>query len=176
MRPIPLSDETRCLGAPTNWDPEKHGECLSLSIHDRVVDGKCEMVSAWLPDDEDLLRLNNGHALMLTIGGTSHPVVSLAPSSGPVDQSVATPIARRIGAAIAAAVEGRIEAAMRLQPAGRLLVSPPSIDAQGAHVFFHWLSPLQMVPPEYSNWDLLGPFKPTGVAAGDGGAGGDEKL
>jgi hypothetical protein len=39
MRAVSLGEhETRAIGAPANWDPEKDGHCGVLSVHDTVDD------------------------------------------------------------------------------------------------------------------------------------------
>lgn len=73
MNSVPLSDATRRLGAPKDWDHERDGICHTLEICDR--DGW--MISAWRPTAAELKRLNEGQPLFLMIQGTIHPVVSL---------------------------------------------------------------------------------------------------
>lgn len=157
MKSIPLSDETRRIGAPANWDAERFGPCDALSVHDRERDGRAEMVSAWLPDDEELARLNAGRPLFLCVGGTVHPVVALLVGDHPVEDR-SRDLARDIGAAISSAVAARIDIARSLHPTHRLLVSPVTVDAFGVSVRFMSASPLEIVPPELAHWQVLGPF------------------
>lgn len=157
MKPITLLDETRRIGAPTNWDADRLGECIALSVHDRERDGLAEMVSAWLPDDEEIARLQEGRPLFLCISGTVHPVVSLSVGVEPVaDRS--RDLARDIAAVVSASVAARIDIARSLHPHCRLLVSPPKVTANGVAVEFLQASPLEVIPPELSDWQVLGPF------------------
>lgn len=74
MNSLPLSDATRRLGAPKNWDHESDGLCHTLEICDR--DGW--MISAWQPSPAELDRIKSGQPIFLFIQGAVHPVVSLA--------------------------------------------------------------------------------------------------
>lgn len=73
MRPIQLTNATRRLGAPVNWDHSKDGICHTLDVCD--LGGY--MISAWVPSENELKRLNEGKPIFLEIQGTRHPVVSL---------------------------------------------------------------------------------------------------
>jgi hypothetical protein len=77
MRSMPLTDATRRLGAPANWNHETDGICHTLDICDR--DGF--MISGWLPTDAERKRLAEGAPLFLHIQGRAHPVVSLTVGS-----------------------------------------------------------------------------------------------
>lgn len=167
MKPVTLSDETRRIGAPANWDEARLGPCLALSVHDRVREGIPEMVSAWLPDDEELVRLQQGAPLYLTIAGSTHPVVALAVGNQPVPD-LATDLARDIAATIAASVAARIDIARSFHPTCRLLVSPPRITGQGVAIEFVSVSPLEIVPPEFADWPSVGPFREPTCAGGGG--------
>lgn len=77
MRPMKLTDATRSMAAPADWD-EAAGECETLDIHDADDGhGNPVMVSAWQLDPGELEKLAAGAPLYLRIYGTSHPVVSL---------------------------------------------------------------------------------------------------
>lgn len=77
MKPIHLSDETRALKAPSNWSDED-GECGTLSIYDHETANGNVMISAWLPDEQELEALRKGAILYLHIYGAQHPVVGLS--------------------------------------------------------------------------------------------------
>lgn len=73
MKSMQLTDCTRRLGAPPNWNHETDGICHTLEICDR--DGF--MISGWLPSDAERQRLAAGAPIFLHIQGRSHPVVGL---------------------------------------------------------------------------------------------------
>lgn len=74
MNSMELTDATRRLGAPAEWDHEKDGICHTLDILDR--DGW--MISAWQPTAAELARLQEGKPIFLHIQGSVHPVVALS--------------------------------------------------------------------------------------------------
>jgi len=77
MIPMKLTDATRSMTKPENWDPAR-GECLTLDIHDAKDEtGAPIMVSAWQLEDGELKKLRDGAPLYLRIYGTQHPVVAL---------------------------------------------------------------------------------------------------
>jgi len=71
MNSIPLTDCTRRLGAPSNWNHETDGICHTLEICDR--DGF--MISAWMPTEAERRRIAEGAPIFLHIQGFAHPVV-----------------------------------------------------------------------------------------------------
>jgi hypothetical protein len=75
--PRKLTDATRSMGKPSDWD-DSLGECQSLDIHD-TVDEKDNpiMISAWALEEGELEKLAAGAPLFLRIYGTGHPVVAL---------------------------------------------------------------------------------------------------
>lgn len=73
MNALPLTDATRRLGAPPNWDHATDGLCHTLEICDR----EGWMISAWQPTPAELKRIAEGKPVFLHIQGTVHPVVSL---------------------------------------------------------------------------------------------------
>ena len=73
MNSLPLTDCTRRLGAPKQWDHEKDGLCHTLEICDR--DGF--MISAWQPTPAEFKRIAEGKPIFLHIQGVAHPVVAL---------------------------------------------------------------------------------------------------
>lgn len=77
MDPIPLTDATRRMAAPKDWDHAKQGICHTLEILDR--DGW--MISAWRPTEAELKRINEGQPIFLHIHGHIHPVVGFTVGS-----------------------------------------------------------------------------------------------
>lgn len=73
MRNLELSDCTRRMGAPDDWDHERMGICHTIDICDR--DGW--MVSGWQPTPAEIEQLRRGASIWLMIRGEVHPVISL---------------------------------------------------------------------------------------------------
>jgi hypothetical protein len=71
---IQLSDATRRLGAPKDWNHETDGICHTLEICDR--DGW--MISAWRPTEAEIERIRRGAPIFLHVQGVSHPVVGFS--------------------------------------------------------------------------------------------------
>jgi hypothetical protein len=68
--------ETRAIGAPAGWVPERDGHCGVLSVHDRLNErGHPEMVSLWELEEGDLEKLQAGAPIYLSVLGQTHPVV-----------------------------------------------------------------------------------------------------
>lgn len=77
MLPMALTDKTRSMKAPEDWDPAR-GECLTLDIHDAKDElGNPVMVSAWQFEPGELEKLAKGAPLFLRICGNVHPVVAI---------------------------------------------------------------------------------------------------
>lgn len=74
MNSIRLTDATRRLGAPSNWNHETDGICHTLEICDR--DGW--MISGWMPTDVERKRIAEGAPIFLHIQGIAHPVVGMS--------------------------------------------------------------------------------------------------
>ena len=81
MIPGRILNATRALGAPKDWDPAD-GKCVGLAIRDGVEGGLHTMTSAWLPNADELERLNAGAPVYLVVVGAGHPPVRL--EVGPV--------------------------------------------------------------------------------------------
>lgn len=77
MIPLRLTDATRSMKEPANWDEKQHGKCMTLDIHDGEIDGHPVMVSAWELEPGELTRLAAGAPIYLRIWGVNHPVVSV---------------------------------------------------------------------------------------------------
>lgn len=158
MLPVPLSDKTRTLGAPSNWDADTSGECMALDIADREHDGSMWMYSAWSLQPGELQALADGAPLFLRIAGSNHPVVSLFVNDPPAPKTPAA-LAGDIGRAVALAVQARIEVSAQTHPDRRILVSPPRISAGAVGVEFVLASPLEVPGPEFADWITVGPFE-----------------
>jgi hypothetical protein len=76
MTPVPITDATRSMAAPSDWKNE-NGPCETLDIFDNETPEGNFMISAWRPDPDELLQLNAGGHVFLHIRGVNHPVVSL---------------------------------------------------------------------------------------------------
>jgi hypothetical protein len=78
MLPMALTDATRQMKPPSDWQKETQGECLTLDIHDHDDgNGNNMMISAWQLQEGELEKLAKGAPIFLRIYGTNHPVVSL---------------------------------------------------------------------------------------------------
>lgn len=66
-----IAGATATLGAPTGWDAERDGNCRSLPV--RVADNVWQ--SAWEPTPDELLMLNAGGLVVLSVPGGQPPVV-----------------------------------------------------------------------------------------------------
>jgi hypothetical protein len=73
VKPLPLSDATRRLGAPPDWDHSRDGLCHTLEICDR----NGVMILAWQPSAVELALIAQGKPIFLHIWGRAHPVVAL---------------------------------------------------------------------------------------------------
>jgi hypothetical protein len=76
MTPVPLTDKTRSLGKPKDWQ-DQDGECGALDIYDNETPNGNFMISAWKPDADEMETLNAGGFVFLHIRGYSHPVVAI---------------------------------------------------------------------------------------------------
>lgn len=77
MENIKLSDETRPIGKPSNWSEEIHGECVTISVHDKHTSTGNYMVTGWKPSVGELEVLNQGGHVWLEINGKEHPVIRI---------------------------------------------------------------------------------------------------
>ena len=76
MIPLKLTDATRSMTPPGEWDQSK-GVCLTLDINDGQDHQGKFMTSAWQLEDGELRKLRDGAPIFLRIYGTAHPVVCL---------------------------------------------------------------------------------------------------
>ncbi len=77
MIPGKITNATRILGKPKDWDVALLGPCSALEIQDIEHEGKNVMYSAWFPNEEELSTLLTGAPVVLGIVGMQHPVVSI---------------------------------------------------------------------------------------------------
>ena len=78
MHAIEISNATRNLGKPIDWDDERDGPCGSLAIRDTRLNGAPCMLSAWQPSPEELAALNAGAKIYLHVIGGIHPPVAIS--------------------------------------------------------------------------------------------------
>lgn len=67
--------ETRVLGKAQGYK--------GLSIADKVIDGTPIMESVWLPNTDELERLNKGASVVLLVAGQGHPPVRVEVGDAP---------------------------------------------------------------------------------------------
>lgn len=72
-----ISGTTRTLGPPADWNKEDDGPCGRLAIRDEPTTAGIGMTSAWFPTPEEIIRLQAGAPIYLTIIGMEHPPVDL---------------------------------------------------------------------------------------------------
>lgn len=88
MQPVRIANSLpKPLGAPEDWDPEKHGHCggLFVRIDNDRGNGLTFIRSAWEPDDREACLLLAGGKVILGVSGTCQPVVSLQVAQVPED-------------------------------------------------------------------------------------------
>lgn len=73
MIPTDFPQSTGVLAAPPGWDEETNGVCEPLPY---MRQGPM-LVSMWLPDSDELARLNAGLPVVLGIMQPTHPVVCM---------------------------------------------------------------------------------------------------
>ena len=77
MLPLRIAGATDELGKPKDWDPQKHGECMALSIRVEDFNGLRLMVSAWDFTPEEREMIAAGGVLELSVMGAAHPPVGM---------------------------------------------------------------------------------------------------
>jgi hypothetical protein len=88
MKSLALTDVTRRIGEPPDWNEERDGPCRPLE----VCDHEGFMISAWAPSSEaERERIAAGAPIFLHLRGVTHPVVAMAVGEVPTKRlSVAT--------------------------------------------------------------------------------------
>jgi len=76
---VKLSNQTREIGKPADWDETLDGPCITISVCDftDIQSGANFMKTLWRPSPEELAVLNNGGVISLEICGDRHPVIGL---------------------------------------------------------------------------------------------------
>lgn len=78
MKPGKIEGATVNLAKPVDWDDERDGKCGSLWVTlQGWPDGLAAFKSAWVPSETELLLLNAGFPVILTVIGSNHPPVSI---------------------------------------------------------------------------------------------------
>lgn len=81
MISLQITDATRRMGAPADWNHETDGICHTLEILDR--DGV--MISVWGLNEKERGKVAAGAPIILHIRGACHPVVALAVGDPPAE-------------------------------------------------------------------------------------------
>jgi hypothetical protein len=85
MTPIEIPGANVSLTPPTDWDEARDGVCMTLRVLRATdEDGRPVVQSAWRPSDIELTALVNGHAVLFTTYGRSHPPVWIGVTEKPV--------------------------------------------------------------------------------------------
>lgn len=78
MKPTSIAGATRKLGAPSDWNAERDGECETIEIRDEAIDGGGNLVqSAWMPDEAERQALYHGQPVILHVWGSNMPPVAM---------------------------------------------------------------------------------------------------
>lgn len=80
-----IEGATRGLGAPSDWDAAKQGDCHTLSVRDVMTQAGPAMTSAWFPTPDEIARIEAGAPIYLTVFGSGHPPVGM--TVGPVPET-----------------------------------------------------------------------------------------
>lgn len=76
MKPAMFEAMTHVLGAPKDWDAEKHGECGGLPV--AIDHANSTFTSCWQLDPEEVAALINGGRIYVTVVATGQPPMALA--------------------------------------------------------------------------------------------------
>lgn len=77
MDAIKIEGANLVLGAPSDWDADKDGECGALHAFRESGGPITVTTSAWKPTPEELSALMNGGSVYLTVWGQVHPPVCI---------------------------------------------------------------------------------------------------
>jgi len=80
MPPINTKHTNVVLGAPADWDPAVHGQCIGLPAHRDPSTGLWH--SFWQPTEQDIANILAGSPIRLTVFSGSHPPVSISVTDG----------------------------------------------------------------------------------------------
>jgi hypothetical protein len=79
------------LGAPRDWDKAKHGHCGGLPVRAELTTAGRGMTSAWFPNADEIVRIQHGAPVYLTVIGEVHPPVAMSVGPVPVDEPYLAP-------------------------------------------------------------------------------------
>ncbi|QEZ47193.1 hypothetical protein [Cupriavidus oxalaticus] len=71
MRPLTTDYTNAMLGAPADWDPTVHGECIGLPVHRDHANNR--WLSWYQPTEQDIANLLAGVPIRLSVYGAGHP-------------------------------------------------------------------------------------------------------
>lgn len=75
MTPYHFIGQDRVLEAPDGYDHKSNGECVGLPVKvDKLPSGMPIVSSVWRPTPEQLMTLQRGGAVVLTVWGGQPPV------------------------------------------------------------------------------------------------------
>ncbi len=96
------------LGAPKDWDPDKHGRIGGLFVRREIIGGIHYMRSAWELEEEEALLLLAGGQQIIGVQGHEHPVLHLGIQPPPEDAQPVYVSRRTVGTS--GLLGGRVDA------------------------------------------------------------------
>lgn len=75
MKPAMFSAMTHVLGAPSDWDVARHGECSGLPV--AVDRERGTFTSCWILEPKDVEALAAGGRVYLTVTNSFQPPVAM---------------------------------------------------------------------------------------------------
>lgn len=154
-------DNSRPIGAPKDWDPEKHGDCGVLPVQDVEFNGVPFMRSHWRPSPAEMAALDAGGYITLDVSAAKHPVVAMG-----VEPAAVVPLesaSRRIAIAVGAAVEAMLANQRKISPGSYLAVSPCQVDQEGVRIRWGMVKDPATVGPDFAHWTIIGPIDAEGT-------------
>ncbi|GLC92327.1 hypothetical protein Tamer19_17350 [Cupriavidus sp. TA19] len=80
MQPVTTDHTNAMLGAPADWDPAVHGECLGLPVHRDQANNR--WLSWYQPTEQDIANILAGLPIRLSVFGAGHPPVAIGVTAG----------------------------------------------------------------------------------------------
>jgi hypothetical protein len=80
MPPLKTGHTNAMLGAPVDWDPAVHGECIGLPVHRDQQQGV--WLSWYQPTEQDIANILAGVPIRLSVFGNGHPPVAISVTAG----------------------------------------------------------------------------------------------
>ena len=74
MYPVKVERETNIFKKPPDWDDEKNGVCMGLSVRKEQICGLHHHFSNWRPDAEELAILNAGGVIEICCVNVQPPL------------------------------------------------------------------------------------------------------